>query len=140
MNPFTSSPTVCTVSYACKMTAGPQGYNLCDYTSDLTSSTFNATTGNYYIQSNDYKLFGTQTVTFDISVTSGSAPQVVQFVLDIVDPCLYATLSINKRIIDSAITYGIMANGQPDSYTLDSKLITVTPPILDCPFELQIMN
>ena len=74
MNPFTSTPTVCSVSYSCEMTTGPAGYDLCNHTEGSTTATFDSSTGNYFISSNDYKLFGTQTVTFDISVTSGSAP------------------------------------------------------------------
>ena len=74
MNPFTSSIAECTISYSCEMIAGPLDYDLCNYASGKTTSSFDSNTGDYSISSDDYQLFGTQTVIFKITVTSGSTP------------------------------------------------------------------
>ena len=56
------------------MIEGPLDINLCTYAEGQTTAVFDASNGHYLFQSDDYKEFGTQRLTFDISVTSGSAP------------------------------------------------------------------
>lgn len=54
------------------MIEGPDDYDLCDYSDGSTTAAFDSNTGNYAFESHDYQLFGNQTLTFEITVNSGS--------------------------------------------------------------------
>ena len=58
MNPFTVSPTFCTITYSCEMVVGPTGYDLCNFTGGTTMASFDSTSGDYSFTSNDYETFG----------------------------------------------------------------------------------
>ena len=123
------------------MITGPNNYDLCNYSLSSTSASFDAETGDFEFLSNDYSTFGSQKVTFEITVSSGSTPQYVQFDLNLVDPCSIASLHINPRIINIAIVYGIQAHSSPATYTLDKQsYVKLSLESIDCPITLDIVN
>ena len=78
MNPFTvSNPDECAITYACSMIEGPDDYNLCNYIENSTIASFNSETGDFEFESNDFNIFGGQTLSFEVEVSSGSEPQTV---------------------------------------------------------------
>ena len=81
LNPFEVSPSGCAISYSCTPILGPQGFDLCDYSSPSTTTSFNKMTGDYAFQSSEWETVGNQSLKFEIKGTSGSSSATVTMVL-----------------------------------------------------------
>ena len=73
VNTFTVSPPECSIIYSCSMLVGPDGYDLCNYSDELTTASFDTFTGDYSFTSTDFPTFKDQTITFETTVTSGNS-------------------------------------------------------------------
>ena len=94
---FDVEPTYCSIAYTCSNT-GPRT-DMCSVVSGSSSGTFDVSNGNYAFGSNDIVSFPPGTYTFTITGTTDfSVQETNTFTLVLVNPCLSATLTINKPI------------------------------------------
>ena len=88
----------------------PPIVDLCNYSSGATTTTFNPKTGDFTFQSDDVVNFGSQSLTFEITATSGESTAATVFHLNLINPCFVAELSIDFDILDSTIEYDVYEN------------------------------
>ena len=107
---FDVVPTFCSIAYTCSNT-GPRT-DMCSVVSGSSSGTFEVSNGNYDFSSNDIVSFPPGTYTFTITGTTDfSVQETNTFTLVLVNPCLSATLTINKPLAFDEPNYTL---GSPD--------------------------
>ena len=136
MNPFTASPAECSVTYSCEMTSGPASYDLCNYTGGTTTTSFDAASGDFSFTSKDFATFGIQTLTFEITGTSGTTTASTSFSLNLIDPCATVQLSTDSSVFAGSvpILYNVYEANSVGQFTLNPSNVELTPDNSDlCP-------
>ena len=88
LNPFQANPAQCAIQYSCRVNTGIiHSHDLCDYSSELTTSKFDPETGLFSFKSTDIMTFWSQTITFEIFATSGESEESFTFDMKLVNPC-----------------------------------------------------
>ena len=70
LNKFQVTPVECFIVYTCLMVEGPVEYDLCNFTDEKTTSSFNPDSGVYYFKSDNYMTYKNTTLVFEITGTS----------------------------------------------------------------------
>ena len=83
----------------------------------------------YDFTSSDGVSLGTQTVTMIITATQAAKTVEISFTLELVDPCLSTTISIDQDIMDAYTLYKIYPSNIAYMRTFDISLVTYSPQI-----------
>ena len=104
--PFTVTPPECTITYECTESL----LNLCNFSSETTTSTFDTNSGEFSFNSSDITTFGTQTVSFTITGQAGQSTESITYELNFIDPCSASEIVIDPLIIPNSIDFNIHAS------------------------------
>jgi len=115
--------------------------DLCNYSEGGTIAIFDKSTGAFSFNSTDLITFGSQTVTFEITATSGKTTETFTFDLNLINPCLVAEFDIDPDIIHEEIDYNVYSSNLASVISLDLALVSVSHPSTLCPpYEIDIVK
>ena len=90
------------------MSPGPI-VDLCSYSSGATKTAFDPDAGDFSFESADVVNFGSQSLTFEITATSGESFATIVFQLNLINPCFVAEFDIDFEVLDTTINYDVYA-------------------------------
>ena len=91
VSPLGTTITQCQVSFQCAMISTTT-VDLCNYSDALTTTSFDPVTGVFSFDSDDYFTYGSQTLIFEITATSGNDAEAFLFDIILQSPCDSATI------------------------------------------------
>ena len=121
---FTVDPTYCPITYS---------FAISPTITPASVVTFNSSTGTFTVQSNDLSLAATYTIIVTAYSPAGATlTPTLSFSLNLLNPCLTATFTINPSIIAATTTYTV--NFPMISFpVLDRTKITPSDLLATCP-------
>ena len=90
---FEVHPPICPVTYSCEVISGPRT-DICSVDDGGTQASFHPSTGNYEFESIDMLNYPPGVYDFKVTGTVGTKSDFIIFTMELVDPCLTATLSL----------------------------------------------
>lgn len=140
MAPFDVSPSICEVTYTCRVISSPIGpVDFCSFEDGQTLAKFDAKTGNFYFQTDDMDGYAPGVYSLEITGSVNSFSDSVFVDLVLVDPCATSQISLSQQLF-SDMTYSLrdpqIVISWPDAqalYFLDSPI--------DCgPVDVEFFN